>query len=382
MGPSTNRRLASLLLASLLILLLAGCDNAEIRTYTIPKQSAVYAANHVEGPDRMLAALIPSQGRGWFFKLSGLKEPVGEQNQAFREFLTSVRFDQKSGDPQWDLPEGWVRKPGGGGSGMRFATLEIGADSDPLELSVIVLPMPAGDFDGYLLQNVNRWRGQLKLSAITQEQLVEETESLTSGELEVTLVKNLVGHMKSKGPMMGPFAGGSGGPRPGPPMRPPPDQASGPTVEPKLSFTTPEGWQTGEKTVSRGGITISRQAAFLIQDEADRGEVTVTAMPVGRSGLLLNVNRWRRQVALDPLSSDALASATEPIMVGSIPGRYLELAGPRDTILGTIIETGGMTWFFKLTGSSRLARNQRKSFRAFVTSSRFGEPEEVEDGPK
>lgn len=381
MGPLANRRLVLSPLTSLSILLVTGCDDAEIRTYTIPKQDAVYAANYVEGPDRMLAALIPSQGRGWFFKLSGLKEPVGEQSQAFRDFLTSVRFDPKSGDPEWDLPEGWLRKPSGGG-GMRFATLQIGSADDPLELSVIVLPMPASDFDAYLLQNVNRWRGQLKLSAITREQLAEETESLPSDDLKVTLVKNLVGHMKSTGPMTGPFAGGGDGARPGPPMRPPPGPAPGPTSEPVFRYTTPEGWEPGEKTVSRGGITIRRQAAFLVQDEADRGEVTVTAMPVGRSRLLLNVNRWRRQVALDPLTPDALDAATEPITIGSIKGRYLELTGPRDTILGTIVETGGMTWFFKLTGSSRLARNQRKQFRGFVRSSHFGEPEEADDGRK
>ena len=61
----------------------------------------------------------------------------------------------------------------------------------------------------------------------------------------------------------------------------------------------------------------------------------------------------------------------EPITLGSINGRYLELVGPSDTILGTIVESGGLTWFFKLAAPNRLADRSRKDFKSFVHSSRF-----------
>ena len=119
------------------------------------------------------------------------------------------------------------------------------------------------------------------------------------------------------------------------------------------------------------GITIVRQAAFDFRGGNESGEVTVTAMPVGPRFLLNNVNRWRRQVALEAVDSDSLDDLFEPIALDTIKGRYLELVGPSNTILGTIVESGGMTWFFKLSAPNRLADRSRGDFKSFVNSSGF-----------
>ena len=149
--------------------------------------------------------------------------------------------------------------------------------------------------------------------------------------------------------------------------------AGGGTADlPRLSYTKPEGWSPGELEISRMGITIVRQAAFDFREENESGEVTVTALPVGPRFLLNNVNRWRRQVALEAVDSDSLDELFEPIALATIKGRYLELVGPSNTILGTIVESGGMTWFFKLSAPNRLAGRSREDFKAFVNSSRFG----------
>ena len=363
-----DRVALALCLGSLLVM---GCEDAEITTYTIPKPNAVYARNHVEGPDRMLAAMVPRAGQAWFFKVSGLKKVVAEQSEAFHKFLESIRFDETSGVPRWTLPGGWNQKGGGGAGGMRFATLSLGEGDESPQLSVTRLPMPAGDFDAYLLQNVNRWRGQLRLPPLQPGQLAAETETVSIGENKATLVLNLVGHMKAGGPMTGPLAGGGAGRTPSPPRRPGP--SSGAAADPRLRYQAPPAWSPGQKVVSRGGITIRRQAAFELKNDGELGEVTVTAMPVGRRSLLINVNRWRKQVALDAIESDGLKGALEPITLGQATGQYLEFAGPRDTILGAIVEAGGLTWFFKLTAPNRLAERSRSEFKAFVNSARFGD---------
>ena len=47
------------LFAGMILAVGAGCHEAEISTYTVPKPSQVYADNHEEGPDGMLAAVAP-----------------------------------------------------------------------------------------------------------------------------------------------------------------------------------------------------------------------------------------------------------------------------------------------------------------------------------
>jgi hypothetical protein len=363
----TRVAISSSLCAVVMAAVLAGCHKAEIGSYQVPKPEQVYAENHEEGPDGMLAAMIPRdlKRQAWFFKVAGLKGPVAAQQEAFGKFLESVHFDPESGEPKWILPDGWQQTGGTSSSGMRFATLVLGTDPDALELSIIRLPLPEDNFDAYLLQNVNRWRKQLRLGDLDASQLSSETTSLELGDERAIVVNRMVGHLGSKAPMMGPFAGGGSRqpPRPGP---------SRPTIAtPRLSYTNPDSWQPGELEVTRKGITIRRQAAFEFGEGAESGEVTVTALPSNPRFLLLNVNRWRQQVALQAVDTDNLDDLFEPITLGSINGRYLELVGPSDTILGTIVESGGLTWFFKLAAPNRLADRSRKDFKSFVHSSRF-----------
>ena len=69
---------------------------------------------------------------------------------------------------------GW--KPGPV-TGMRKACFRLQTDDQALEVTVI----PAG---GNLLANVNRWRGQLKLDRLNQQQLTEQTAEINAGNLD------------------------------------------------------------------------------------------------------------------------------------------------------------------------------------------------------
>ena len=67
--------------------------------------------------------------------------------------------------PAWVVPAGWtkleVEKP------MRVATYSAGEGPNKVEVAISVFP---GDVGG-LLGNVNRWRRQVGLDALTQDQL-------------------------------------------------------------------------------------------------------------------------------------------------------------------------------------------------------------------
>ncbi|MGD9723536.1 MAG: hypothetical protein AB7O59_19360 [Pirellulales bacterium] len=203
LGPNWAGSLAMVALA-----VCVGCGRTEqVEHYTVNKpvpfepQSAAQAAHAAAGvdvptaeppagepKDRTLAAILPHGEQGWFFKLTGPKDPVAAQAEAFTNLVKSVHFSA-DGKPEWTLPEGWQQRAG---SEIRYATLVIPAEAGPLELSVTELPKPPGDDENYALVNINRWRGQLRLPPIAREQLATESKSIEVAGAQATLV-NLLG---------------------------------------------------------------------------------------------------------------------------------------------------------------------------------------------
>lgn len=204
---------------------------------------------------------------------------------------------------------------------MRFATIRIKSSAGPVELSVTSLPKMA-DEDQLLLDNINRWRGQLKLPPLTLGRLSSESIQMkldeTSG-LTATVV-NMVGNLTGSGMSSAPFASNRQPPR-----------ASGPTMpragisRKTVSFDTPEGWQAKDRISSRGGITIERDAVFGIEAQGEQVEVTVTQLPSSADVLVSNINRWRGEVGLEPVTD----AETEKVEVGGMQGDLLELLGDR-----------------------------------------------------
>jgi hypothetical protein len=174
---------------------------------TLPSQAGADASAEAppsgEPTDRTLAAILPITPQGWFFKLTGPIAAVAAQEKAFTDFLKTVKF---SGDkPEWTLPDGWQAQPG---NQFRYATLVIPSEGKPLELTVSALPNSGDDNQQYLLVNINRWRGQLKLPPITAEQLPAESTTVDIGGTPATVV-NLAGHAAPGGMGRPPFFPGA-----------------------------------------------------------------------------------------------------------------------------------------------------------------------------
>ena len=167
---------------------------------TLPSQAAAEAPPTGEPTDRTLAAILPITPQGWFFKLTGPIAAVAAQEAAFTDFLKTVKF---VGDkPEWTLPAGWQAQPG---NQFRFATLVIPSEGKPLELTVSALPNSGDNNQEYLLVNINRWRGQLKLPPITAEQLPAESTTVDIGGTPASVV-NLAGHAAPGGMGRPPFS--------------------------------------------------------------------------------------------------------------------------------------------------------------------------------
>ncbi len=380
---------------------ISGCRQSEdIQTYIVSKEapppSAAMAASG-EPTDRMLAAILPAGQQAWFLKVVGPLQAVDAAAPEVEKFFASVRPAAGTAPPEWKLPDGWTEQQG---TGMRAATITIPADGASLELSVIGLPWSGGPSE--LLENVNRWRGQLQLAPTDIAGLADCTRPIEVGDATLTVV-DLRGQFKSSG-MSAPFAGsGMGGPMAGGGMMgggvmagPMTDSSAGmpaghPPIgagndEVKLQYKTPDAWQ--EQPAS--GM---RKASFEITDGDRQAQVAVFDFPdtagPAISDPLANVNRWRGEVGLEPLSQEALADDIEEVAIGGQPGTYVaalpEAASddadqPQRGTLAAMVVDGHRIWFFKLSGDPELVASQKDAFRSFLDSIQFATGEGADDG--
>jgi hypothetical protein len=196
-------------------------------------------AGGAQKPVRMLGAWLQQPDRRWFFKLLGDDALVTAQHDAFMSFLNSVSFAtapavagpvkaQSTNDlpkapfapfaggampdtgatpdanaepapadstatptptdavPQasltWTAPADWQAKPLGA---MRLGSFGVSSDAGDADISIIAFPGEAGG----LLANINRWRGQLGLAPLAEDNLAGATTALDgAGGLHFTAV--------------------------------------------------------------------------------------------------------------------------------------------------------------------------------------------------
>ncbi|MGH8094668.1 MAG: hypothetical protein ACREIF_14560 [Chthoniobacterales bacterium] len=148
-------------------------------------------------------------------------------------------------------------------------------------------------------------------------------------------------------------------------------QQAGMTTNPapaEVHWTAPSGWEEQPATGFRKG-------SFLIHGaDGKTADVSVISFPEAAGGLLANVNRWRNQLKLAPVSD--ITQAGSPMSVAGRDMFFVDLAseqpinpdGSKVRILGGIFPINGETWFFKMMGPDQLVESQRDGFKQFLES--------------
>jgi len=152
--------------------------------------------------------------------------------------------------------------------------------------------------------------------------------------------------------------------------------APAPSAENPVKWTPPDGWFPQP-------LSEMRLASFKVAGaNASSADVSVTAFPGEAGGLGPNLNRWRGQLQLPPLSDDQL-SAIQRIDVDNAPTYLVDFQtadkNPKPSrILGAVMQTSDRTWFVKMTGPPDLLEIQRQKFLDFVRSFRFSSPAAID----
>jgi hypothetical protein len=130
-----------------------------------------------------------------------------------------------------------------------------------------------------------------------------------------------------------------------------------------LTWTAPAEWrQKPASAMRKGSFTIPGNGG-------EDGDLSITAFPGDVGGELANVNRWRGQVQLPPVTEADLASEVTRAEHDGLKFAIVDFTATGSNphrILGAIVPFEGATWFFKLAGPDAVVGGAKTSFIAFL----------------
>jgi hypothetical protein len=323
----------------------------------------------------------------------------------------SVRMPEPSGgatgggNVTWQAPADWEEQPS---SGPRRGTFKIhGQNGGEAELSITAFP---GDVGG-LLANINRWRGQIQLPPLTEPDLAQVATPIPGPSGNMLFV-DIVSADSIKGAKRSRILGGIlpldaetwffklSGPdeivaarkdefkkfletvkTEAPPLlassaeksgsktnAPTPPVLATTTAQP--DYKTPPGWTAQP-------LSPMRLASFKITgSNGAEADVSVVSLAGMAGGDLANINRWRDQLKLPPLSERDLASVSSHVNMNGHDFLVTDLVSAEPIpplnrkvrIVAAAAREGEQTWFVKMTGDVDLVGAQKNHFLDFLRS--------------
>lgn len=151
---------------------------------------------------------------------------------------------------------------------------------------------------------------------------------------------------------------------------PPPVVESSVTAPSGLPFSwvVPAGWR-------EGNTSSMRVASYEVPLNGETGDFSLVRLGGGAGGISANVNRWRGQIGLGPVSAAEISNSTQADSTAQgVP--YLQVTltnpdNPANAILAAIIERPDFVLFVKLTASQAGVESAQPSFEAFCRSLTF-----------
>lgn len=394
---------ASILFAAIAVFTQIACEpTPQVRVYETSKSESTFVSGPLSGsapertsvktpkfdstagPRRILGAIIPADQGCYFLKATDSPERLEPFMADLQAIVENFAIDPQTGRPSNPLPEGWIINPR---NDIAIAELISPEATGKIKFTVTALAMPPSqDWQGYLLSNVNRWRGQLKLQDLTAETLISSlVEVPRTGAPIPSYIFDAVG--TGTGAMSRTPPGNLATP-PSKPATPPskpatptgnpanstasaPLDAPNPSANrPKLDYKLPEGWSVGQGSQFR-------LATLNIDSKQGRGEVTVS---MATDNPQANAMMWFQQLTrepdakkLEPMVNTALEVA-QKFAVGQKQATLYEIRSSEQASAPVLIvvslptDNPDLHLFIKLIGDNQLAADQKSKLLEFVQS--------------
>ena len=303
-------------------------------------------------------------------------------------------------------PEGWEPQPP---TSMRLASFLVKGDQGATaDVSLVMLGGPAGGG----VENVNRWLSQLGQPALDEAKLSQIAKHIPSKLGDVLLVDleglptggdptkdgRILGgiisgdgktiffkmrgnaaltesqkanfiqwigtvHMEDAAPAKDPIQSAAPTPSTLPPMTAPQTVPVEETAKPQVKWVVPDGW----KSIPASSM---RYATFTITGpDGATGDLSVSFFPGEAGGDLKNVNRWRDQIGLEPVTD--IKPLIVPLTGKNVEFSTIDISGPKGHLLVGWVLKNGNTWFFKLLAPDSIITSEKEKFTKFLQSTEF-----------
>jgi hypothetical protein len=307
---------------------------------------------------------------------------------------------------KWDAPSGWQAQPAGG---MRLANYLVPAGNQTGQVSVVVLPQAVGRD----VEVLNIFRERLQVPPLETEELAELGKDIPIGPESGRLYDMLGEPGEESGGQnrllvavlqddqasfyfnfFGPSAlvetekpqflallksvarESDTGPAtatispPAAPAAPSPTVASAAPTSDRPNWEVPEGWQETPPTQ----MLLAR---FEVDGADGKAEITVSMFPGDVGGTVANVNRWRRQIGLEPWGESEVNQAMTALEVEGGSAMVVEMLNDQEgsgkRLVGVIWPRGTHTWFYKLMGDDVAVAREKAALIRFVQSVRHSD---------
>jgi hypothetical protein len=287
-----------------------------------------------------------------------------------------------------EAPKNWEPQPL---SQMREASFIVRGDNGATaDISLVRLGPAAGN----ILDNVNRWLGQLKQPAVTEEKLRTMIQPLGDAAVVDLSGQPENGDPAKDGRIIGAIASDENGTafykmrgnaalvaaekenflkwvsasRGGTSRSAPTNSTAPPPVSdsetPQIKWELPAGWSATPPSAMR-------YASFSADKNGEKADISVVTFPGDGGSDVDNVNRWRQQIGLPAVGEELLKPMIAAVHAGDVHIDVIDMAGPSARLIAGWTRHDGHAWFFKMTGPPQLVEEEKPKFMAFLQSIRF-----------
>jgi hypothetical protein len=263
-----------------------------------------------------------------------------------------------------------------------------------VDISLVTLGASASN----VLENVNRWLGQLGQPPIESNKLAQISEHLTTINGDVTVVDltglpagadpakdgRIIAAMAAgnEGTMFFKMRGNSELTETQKPdfvkwvaavcseqkVMTQKDDLSMPLNESKpaqIQYKTPAGW-------TEVPASSMRYASFnATGPDGGKVDISVVTFPGDGGSDADNINRWRQQIGLPPADDKAIGSLVVPVKAGNADFSSLDMASGDARVIAAWTRRGGRAWFFKMSGPGPALESEKTKFFDFIRSIDF-----------